>query len=79
MARERKLIWQKRKKTSEAQIRATREWEKRNPEAKRYSRTKTNARTFARHYAKSYEDIKELTDQMLEIFHNENPNATGGK
>lgn len=59
------------RKTSEAQMRAVRAWEERNPELKRFYRTRTNARTFARKYAKSIDDIQELVD----IFNNENPNA----
>ena len=57
-------------KTSEAQRRATRKWEQNNPDAKRYSRNKGNARTFARKYAKTLEEVEELVD----IFKKENPN-----
>ena len=57
-------------KTSEAQRRATRNWEKRNPERKRYLRSRSNARTFVRHWAVD-EDVAEL----LEIYKNENPNS----
>lgn len=59
-------------KTSEAQRRATRKWEQNNPEAKRYLRNRSNARTFARIYAKTLEEVEELVD----IFKNENPNYT---
>ena len=64
------MIILKELKTSEAQRRATKKWEQNNPEAKRYSRNKGNARTFARKYAKTLEEVEEL----LEIFKNENPN-----
>ena len=57
-------------KTSEAQRRATRNWEKRNPERKRYLRSRSNARTFVRHSADE-EDMQELID----IYKEENPNA----
>lgn len=57
-------------KTSDAQIRASRAWEKRNPEKARYQRVKSSARTFARKYAKSRKEVEEL----LEIFDNENVN-----
>jgi len=58
------------KKTSEAQRRATKKWEKNNPEKVKYLRNRTAARTFARHYA-DREDMKEL----MEIFEKENENA----
>ena len=57
-------------KTSEAQRRAKDNWAKKNPHAKRYHRNKSNARTFARKYAKTLEEVEEL----VEIFKNENPN-----
>ena len=57
-------------KTSEAQRRATRKQEQNNPEIKRYSRNKGNARTFARRYAKTLEEVEKL----VEIFKKENPN-----
>lgn len=57
-------------KTSEAQRRATRNWEQNNPEAKRYLRARSNARTFARKYANTLEEVEEL----VEIFKKENPN-----
>lgn len=57
-------------KTSEAQRKATKKWEQNNPEAKRYLRVRSNARTFARKYAKSIEEVEEL----VEIFKNENLN-----
>lgn len=55
-------------KTSEAQRKATKKWEQNNPEAKRYLRARSNARTFARMYAKTIEEVEEL----VEIFKNEN-------
>lgn len=47
------------KKTSEAQIRASRKWEQENPERRRYLRYRSNARTFVRHWATD-EDFEEL-------------------
>ena len=58
-------------KTSNAQIKATRKWEENNPEKKRYQRVKSNARTFARRYAKSRAEVEEL----LAIFDEENETA----
>ncbi len=58
-------------KTSDAQIKATRRWEENNPEKKRYQRVRSNARTFARRYAKSREEVEEL----LAIFDEENENT----
>lgn len=58
-------------KTTEAQKRASRAYEKRNPENTRYLRYKTTARTFVRHHA-TEEDMAELE----EIFKKENPNYT---
>ena len=55
------------KKTSEAQRRATKKWEEKNPERTRYLRYRTTARTFVRHWAND-EDLKEL----IGIFENEN-------
>lgn len=59
-------------KTSEAQIKATRRWEENNPEKKRYQRVRSNARTFARRYARSREEVEEL----LTIFDGENENGS---
>ena len=56
-------------KTSDAQIRASRKWEEKNPERKRYLRYKSNARTFVRHWADD-EDMQELID----IYKEENKN-----
>ena len=61
------------RKTSDAQIRASRRWEEENPEKKRYQRVRSNARTFARKYARSREEVEEL----LVIFDEENSNACG--
>lgn len=47
------------RKVSEAQRRATKKWEKENPERKRYLRYRANARTFVRHWA-TEEDFEEL-------------------
>ena len=57
-------------KTSDAQVKASRKWEEKNPDRKRYIRYRSNARTFVRHWADE-EDLKELID----IFWDENPNA----
>ncbi|WP_311482534.1 hypothetical protein [uncultured Anaerococcus sp.] len=57
-------------KVSKAQRRATKNWEESNPERKRYLRYRSNARTFARHWA-----VDEDIDELLEIYKNENPNA----
>ena len=54
-------------KVSEAQRRAIKKWEEKNPERKRYLRYRTTARTFVRHWAHD-EDLKELVG----IFENEN-------
>ena len=58
------------KKTSDAQVKASRKWEEKNPDRKRYIRYRSNARTFVRHWANE-EDLKELID----IFWDENSNA----
>ena len=58
-------------KVSEAQRRATKKWEEKNPERTRYLRYRTTARTFVRHWAND-EDLKEL----IGIFENENENTT---
>lgn len=57
-------------KTSKAQIKAIRKWEKNNPEKAKYMRYRSLARTFVRHWAND-EDIEEL----LEIYKRENPNG----
>lgn len=57
-------------KASEAQRRATKRWEKSNPERVKYLRNRTAARTFVRHYADD-EDLEELID----IYKKENPNS----
>ena len=57
-------------KVSEAQRRATKNWEKNNPERKRYLRYRSNARTFVRHWAVDADVAK-----LLEIYKRENPNA----
>lgn len=53
------------KKTSEAQRRATKKWEEKNPERKRYLRYRSSARTFVRHWA-----TKEDFEKLEEIFKN---------
>lgn len=57
-------------KTSEAQRKASRNWEEKNPDRKRYIRYRSNARTFVRHWADD-EDMQELID----IYKEENKNA----
>ena len=57
-------------KVSEAQRRAIKKWEEKNPERKRYLRYRTTARTFVRHWATDA-DVADL----LEIYKNENPNS----
>lgn len=64
------VVGMKELKTSEAQRRAIENWAKKNPDAKRYHRNKSNARTYARKYAKTLEEVEEL----VEIFKKENPN-----
>ena len=56
-------------KTSEAQRRAVKRYKKRNPERTRITRYRTNARTFARHYA-----TKEDMENLMEVFKKENKN-----
>ncbi len=58
------------KKTTEAQRRASRAYEERNPEKTKITRYRSTARTFVRHHAKQ-EDI----DELIEIFKKENPNG----
>ena len=57
-------------KTTEAQRRAFANYREKNPEATKYLRYRTTARTFVRHHAKQ-EDI----DELIEIFRKENPNG----
>ena len=56
-------------KTSEAQKRASRAYEERNPEKTKIDRYKRNARTFFRHYA-TRDDI----DELIDIYEKENSN-----
>lgn len=60
----------KKKKTSEAQIKAIYKWRKNNPEANRINNYKQSAKTFVRHHA-TKEDMEELSD----LFYAENKNA----
>ena len=57
-------------KTSDAQMKAVRNWEKNNPEKVKYMRYKSSAKTFARYWADD-EDMKEV----LEVYKKENPNC----
>lgn len=52
-------------KTSEAQIKASRNWEKNNPEKARYGSYKRTARLFIRKYAEK-EDLQEL-EELIKI------------
>lgn len=58
------------KKTTEAQVRASRAYEERNPEKTKITRYRSTARTFVRHYAKE-EDM----DKLMKLFREENPNS----
>lgn len=57
-------------KTSDAQIRAVRNWEKNNADKVKYMRYKSFAKTFARYWADD-EDMKEV----FEVYKKENPNC----
>lgn len=50
---------------SEARIRATRKYERKNPEKNRRTKYRSTAKTFIRHYAdqKDIEDLRELLNQ----------------
>lgn len=56
-------------KTSQAQIKASRKWEEKNPEKTRYLSARRAARSFVRNRA-TPEDMEEL----IKIFKTENPN-----
>lgn len=49
------------KKTSDAQMRATRKWQEKNPERRRYNSYKSSARSFIRNHA-TFEDLEELKE-----------------
>lgn len=53
------------------QYEADRRWIEKNPDKKRYLRARSNARTFARKYAESREEVEEL----LKIFDEENEHS----
>lgn len=55
----------KEKKTSDAQIKASRNWDKKNPEKARHSRYKSAAKTFIRHHA-TEEEMQELEKLIKE-------------
>lgn len=57
-------------KTSDAQIRAVRNWEKNNADKVKYMRYKSGAKTFARYWADD-EDMEEV----FEVYKKENPNC----
>ncbi|WP_416335100.1 hypothetical protein ACKRLN_02005 [Anaerococcus sp. DFU013_CI05] len=58
----------KKGKVSEAQKRASRAYEERNPEKTKIDRYKRSARTFFRHHA-TQDDI----DELIDIYYKENP------
>ncbi|MBA7490446.1 hypothetical protein ES702_00984 [subsurface metagenome] len=58
------------KKTTEAQVRASRAYEERNPEKTKITRYRSTARTFVRHHA-----TKDDIDELVDIFEKENPNG----
>lgn len=53
------------KKTSQAQVNASRRWEQKNPERTRYLRYRTTARGFIRNHA-THEDLEELKELIKE-------------
>lgn len=53
------------KKTSEAQIRASKKWNAQNPERRRYNSSKSAARSFIRNRA-TLEDLEELESLIAE-------------
>uniref|UniRef100_UPI0009F80980 hypothetical protein n=1 Tax=Ndongobacter massiliensis TaxID=1871025 RepID=UPI0009F80980 len=53
------------KKTSDAQMRATRKWQEKNPERRRYNSYKSSARSFIRNHA-TEEDLQELESLIQE-------------
>ena len=57
-------------KTTEAQRRASRNYDKRNPEKTKVENYRRSARTFFRHHA-TQDDI----DDLIDIFKRENPNG----
>ena len=59
-------------KTTEAQRAAIKRYREKNPEATKKIRYRGQARTFARHHA-----TREEMEELMEIFENENPNASG--
>ena len=57
----------KKNKVSEAQRRATKKWERENPERKRYLRYRSNARTFVRYWAteEDFEELKKIFEKRI--------------
>lgn len=53
------------KKTSKAQVSASRRWEQANPERTRYIRYRTGARCFLRNHA-TLEDLEEVEELVKE-------------
>lgn len=53
------------KKTSKAQVSASRRWEKANPEKARYIRYRTGARGFIRNHA-TFDDLEEIEEIVKE-------------
>lgn len=60
-------------KTTEAQRRANKAYRERNKEKALSQGYRSSAKTFARHHARSIDELLEL----VEIFKNENPNYKG--
>ena len=58
----------KKGKVSEAQKRASRAYEERNPEKTKIDRYRRNAKTFFRHHA-----TKDDIDELIDIYYKENP------
>lgn len=56
---------ERKKKTSEAQLRASRKWDQKNPDIKRKSRNKSGCKTYIRDFADE-EDLKEVEEWIAE-------------
>lgn len=57
------------KKTSEAQVSASRRWEQRNPERAKYIRYRTGARNFLRNHSteEALQEMEELIKERREM------------
>lgn len=60
----------KKRRVSKAQVRASRNWEKDNPERARIMRYKSSAKLYVRKYADD-----EMMDELNFIYETENPNS----